>query len=248
MTPENGGCYGQRDPWLVAARRAARARQIFLRAEPNTITHLEQSIISLVRQVYDFMGWPGVVLLMAVESAAIPLPSEVIMPLSGWFLIRSHGLAVWWLLVAALLGALGNTLGSWITYWIGAAGGRPLLERFGRYVLVSSHDLDRADDWFRRFGGVAVFIGRLMPVVRTFISLPAGIAEMDFLSFSVLTFAGSFIWSLLLASAGYVLGANYERVSAWMRPFDLPIGLAIVALAALYVFRHVQSGRASAGG
>jgi membrane protein DedA with SNARE-associated domain len=186
------------------------------------------------------IGWPGVVLMMAIESAAIPFPSEVIMPLAGWFLIRDRGLSLWWLPVAALLGALGNTLGSWLTYWIGAAGGRPFLERHGRGLLITRDDLARADHWFQRYGKLAVFVGRLMPLVRTFISLPAGVAKMDLRAFSLLTFSGSFIWSLALVWAGYELGAGYERVRAVMRPFDLPIGLAIVAIIALYIYRHVR--------
>jgi membrane protein DedA with SNARE-associated domain len=184
--------------------------------------------------------------MMAIESAAIPLPSEVIMPLAGWFLIRSHGLPLWWLLVAALLGAVGNTLGSWLTYWIGAVGGRPLLERYGRYVLITRHDLDQADRWFGRFGGAAVFVGRLMPVVRTFVSLPAGVARMDLRTFTVLTLVGSFLWSLLLVSAGYVLGANFERVRHWLSAFDVPIVLLILILVALYVYRHTRRGMRSA--
>jgi len=214
--------------------------------EPATILHLEQSLITFIRQVYGVIGWPGVVVMMAVESAAVPLPSEVIMPFAGWFLIRDRGLPLWWLPVAALLGALGNTLGSWLTYWIGAAGGRPLLEHYGRVVLVAPDDLARADRWFRRFGGAAVFIGRLMPVVRTFISLPAGVARMDLRSFSTLTFAGSFLWSLALVCAGYLLGANYERVQAVIQPLDAPIGLAFALLAALYIYRHVRRAQSSA--
>jgi len=200
----------------------------------------------LIRQVYGIIGWPGVVVMMAVESAAVPLPSEVIMPFAGWFLIRDRGLPLWWLPVAALLGALGNTLGSWLTYWIGAAGGRPLLERYGRAVLVAPEDLARADRWFQRFGPAAIFVGRLVPVVRTFISLPAGVARMDLRSFSTLTFAGSFLWSLALACAGYLLGANYARVQAVMQPFDAPIGLAIISLVAFYTYRHVRRSQSNA--
>lgn len=179
---------------------------------------------------------------MAVESAAIPIPSELIMPLAGWFLIRSRDLPLWWLLVAALLGALGNTLGSWVTYAVGAAGGRPLLEHYGRYLLVSPQDLDRADRWFAQFGAAAVFVGRLMPVVRTFISLPAGVARMHLGGFSALTFIGSFLWSLALVSGGYVLGANYSQIRQWFGVFDLPIAAAIAALVILYVVRHRRSG------
>jgi membrane protein DedA with SNARE-associated domain len=178
---------------------------------------------------------------MAVESAAIPLPSEVIMPLAGWFLIRSRGLPLWWLPIAALLGAVGNVLGSWVTYGIGAAGGRPLLERYGRLVLVTAGDLDRADAWFSRFGGAAVFVGRLMPVVRTYISLPAGVARMDFRAFSLLTLVGSFIWSLLLVSAGYALGAGYERVREALAVLDVPIAAIIAALIVLYIVWHLRA-------
>ncbi|HTE87238.1 MAG TPA: DedA family protein [Dehalococcoidia bacterium] len=186
------------------------------------------------------MGWPGVVFMMAIESAAIPLPSEIIMPLAGWFLVRSGGLPLWWLLVAAVLGALGNTIGSWITYWIGAAGGRPLLERYGRYVLITNRDLDQSDRWFASYGGLAVLIGRLVPVVRTFISLPAGVALMDLRSFTLLTAGGSFLWSLMLASAGYALGANYERIRQWGGRLDVPIALLILLLLTLYIFRHTR--------
>ncbi len=183
--------------------------------------------------------------MMAVESAAIPLPSEIVMPLAGWFLIRSRDLPLWWLPIAALLGACGNLLGSWLTYGIGAAGGRPLLERYGRYVLIAHSDLDRADDWFARFGSPAVFVSRLVPVVRTYISLPAGVARMDLRAFSLFTLTGSFLWSLVLVSAGYALGASYERVRQWLGLLDLPIGLALVALIVLYIAWHLRRGHAA---
>lgn len=209
---------------------------------------MDRTLLDFISRIYELIGWPGVVVLMAIESAAIPLPSEIIMPLAGWFLIQSHGLGPWWLLLAALLGAAGNTLGSIATYWIGAVGGRPLLERYGRYVLLREHELDRADAWFRRYGSAAVFIGRLLPGVRTFISIPAGIARMDFALFNGLTFAGSFLWSLLLAWTGYVLGANYERVHHWMQPLEAPIAIAFLLLVAWYVYRHLQDGHTSSSG
>jgi len=182
---------------------------------------------------------------MAIESAAIPLPSEVIMPLAGWFLIRSPGHPEWWIVFAALLGALGNTLGSWITYAVGALGGRPLLDRYGRYLLISGEDLDTAERWFARRGYWAVFVGRLLPVVRTFISVPAGVARMDLSLFTVLTFSGSFLWSLLLAWAGYVLGANYDRIRTAFGPFDIVIVIVIVLLVAWYIVRHVRRAGAA---
>jgi membrane protein DedA with SNARE-associated domain len=183
---------------------------------------------------------------MAIESAAIPVPSEIIMPLAGWFLVRSQGLPLSWLLVAALLGAFGNTLGSLITYWIGAAGGRPLLEQYGRYVLISPHDLDESDKWFARYGGLAVFIGRLLPVVRTFISLPAGVARMDLRTFTLLTAAGSFLWSFWLASAGYALGANYDRLRQLGAWFDIVIVGGVAVVVVMYIARHVRAHRVTA--
>lgn len=209
---------------------------------------MNSALLNFISHVYALIGWPGVVVLMAIESAAIPLPSEIIMPLAGWFLIQSQGLSPWWLLLAALLGAMGNTLGSIVTYWIGAAGGRPLLERYGRFLLLREHELDSADAWFRRYGSAAVFIGRLLPGIRTFISIPAGIARMGFLLFVALTFAGSFLWSLLLAWAGYVLGANYQRVHSWIQPLEVPIAILLLLLLVWYVYRHVRGGQAPTAG
>lgn len=201
---------------------------------------IERQIIAFIAQVYDLIQWPGVVILMAIESACIPLPSELIMPLSGWMLIKAKGLDASFTLVAAFYGALGNTLGSALAYWVGAKGGRPLVERYGRYILISHHDLDRADRWFKRYGDWAVFFSRLLPVVRTFISLPAGISRMPFGRFMLYTFLGSFPWSWGLAYGGYLLGEHWEGLRAAMRPFDIPIIIVIVALVALYVWRHVR--------
>jgi membrane protein DedA with SNARE-associated domain len=212
-----------------------------LRRESPVIGHIDQTFLQFIQHIYTVIGWPGVVLLMAIESAAIPIPSEIIMPLAGWFLVRSQGLPLSWLVVAALLGALGNTLGSLVTYWIGAAGGRPLLERYGRFVLISHHDLDQADHWFARHGGLAVFIGRLLPVVRTFISLPAGVSRMDLGTFTLLTAAGSFLWSLWLVSAGYALGANYDRLRHLGTWFDVLVVGGIAVVVVMYVLRHVRT-------
>ncbi|MDP2936414.1 MAG: DedA family protein, partial [Dehalococcoidia bacterium] len=160
---------------------------------------IEYQILAVITQVYNSMGWYGVVLLMAIESANIPVPSEVIMPFSGWMLIRDKGLDAWYVILAGFYGALGCTIGSVVSYRVGAWGGRPLVERYGKYVLVSRHDLDLADRWFARWGDWAVFVARLLPVVRTFISFPAGISRMSFGKFTVLSFLGSFPWSLGLA-------------------------------------------------
>jgi membrane protein DedA with SNARE-associated domain len=177
---------------------------------------------------------------MAIESACIPLPSELIMPLAGWMLIKDRGLGPEWLLLAGLMGAIGNTIGSLIAYYAGAWGGRPLVEKYGKYILLSHHDLDLADRWFQRWGNLAVFVSRLLPVVRTFISLPAGISRMPVGKFALYSFAGAFPWSLGLAWAGYELGENWEDLRAWMRPADIPIVAVLLVLFGLYVYRHVK--------
>ncbi|MGI8553733.1 MAG: DedA family protein [Dehalococcoidia bacterium] len=204
---------------------------------------LEQSILDAVKHLYSLIGWPGVILLMAVESAGIPVPSEIIMPLAGWFLVQDKGHGFGYVLLAGVLGGLGNTIGSIVAYYIGAYGGRPLLERYGRYVLITRHDLDRADQFFVHRGSPAVLISRVLPVVRTFISFPAGIARMRFSSFVALTFAGSFVWSLALAWAGYLLGKDWERIRTVMRPFDYPIAAIILFAIAWFVWRHIQRSR-----
>lgn len=200
---------------------------------------IEQQILDFVRHVYGTLGWPGVVALMAVESACIPLPSEIIMPLAGWMLIRDRGQDLSLLLLAGFTGALGNLIGSLAAYAVGAYGGRSALERYGRYILITRHDLDRADRWFARYGDAAIFFSRLLPVVRTFISFPAGVSRMNVWKFSLYTLMGAFPWSLGLAYGGYVLGEHWEQLRAVMRPFDIPIILAILVLAAWYVARHV---------
>lgn len=186
------------------------------------------------------MQWPGVVLLMAIESACIPLPSELIMPLAGWMLIRALDLPVAYVLLAGAYGALGCTIGSALAYWVGQWKGRPFLEKYGRYFLVSRHDLDIADRWFSKYGSQSAFYSRLMPVVRTFISLPAGIARMHFIKFLVYTFIGSFIWCVGLAYGGYLLGEHWEQIREVMRPFDPFIIAALLILAGLYIYRHIR--------
>lgn len=205
---------------------------------------IEREILVFIQQTYDLLGWPGVVLMMAIESACIPLPSEIIMPLSGWMLIKAKGLDANYTFLAGFYGAIGNLLGSLIAYWLGRWGGRPAIERYGRYVLVSQHDLDTADRWFSRYGSFAVFFSRMLPVVRTFISFPAGIARANLAMFVALTFAGSLPWSTALAYAGFVLGEHWEQIRSAMRPFDVPIIIVLVALVGLYVYRHIKQSRA----
>jgi membrane protein DedA with SNARE-associated domain len=204
------------------------------------VTGLEQAILDFITATYNLLQWPGVVALMAIESALIPFPSELIMPLAGWLLIRDMSLPVSYVFAAGAYGALGNTIGSLIAYAVGMWAGRPLLDRYGRYILLSQHDLDMTDRWFKRSGGWTVFVSRLLPVVRTYISLPAGIAGMNIIKFTVYTFTGSFIWSTALAYGGYQLGEHWEQIRSAMRPFDPAIIAIIILLIILYIYRHVR--------
>ncbi len=204
---------------------------------------IEQSILNFINSVYTTIQWPGVIGLMAIESACIPLPSEIIMPLAGWMLVKAVGHSAGFNLVAGAYGAIGCVIGSVIAYWVGMRGGRPLLNRYGRYILISTEDLDRADRWFARNGDWAIFITRLLPVVRTFISFPAGIARMRFGRFVIYTFVGSFIWCAALSFAGYLLGEHWEEIRTVMRPFD-PVIVGVIVLAiAYYVYHHVRRAR-----
>jgi len=207
------------------------------------VTGLEQWILDIITATYDFLQWPGVVALMAVESACIPFPSELIMPLSGWMLIKEKALTAIYSLMAGAYGALGNTIGSVIAYYVGMLAGRPLLNKYGRYILISRHDLDVADRWFSRSGSWTVFVSRLLPVVRTYISLPAGIARMNMIKFLIYTFFGSFIWSTGLAYGGYLMGEHWEQLRNAMRPFDPVIIAIVILLVVYYIYRHVKHFR-----
>jgi membrane protein DedA with SNARE-associated domain len=204
---------------------------------------LEHQLVAFLTNLFQTIGWLGVVVIMTLESANIPIPSEVTMPLAGWMLIQARGLSAWHALwQGGLWGAVGCTLGSAISYALGAWGGRPLVERYGRYILIAEEDLEKADRWFARWGDWAAFISRLLPIVRTFISFPAGVARMNFPRFVSYSFAGSFIWCALLALGGYFFGEHWEELRAMMRPFDIPIALVIVAGLVYYVYHHVRKG------
>lgn len=201
----------------------------------------EHQVVLFLQNLIQTIGWAGIVLAMAVESACVPLPSEVTMPLAGWMLIQAKGLSVWHTFWAGWWGAVGCTIGSVFTYWVGAKGGRPLLEKYGKYVLIRPHDIEVADRWFSKYGEHTAFFSRLLPVVRTFISLPAGIARMNFVKFTVWSFVGSFIWCWGLGLAGYVFGEHWERVRALMRPFDIPIVIILAVLVGIFIYRHIKT-------
>jgi membrane protein DedA with SNARE-associated domain len=193
--------------------------------------------------VISSTGYLGIALLMGIESACIPLPSEIIMPFSGYLVYSGRFQLVW----VATAGAIGCNLGSAIAYWIGAHGGRPLVERFGRYVLLSRHDLDRTTNFFSKYGSITVFLARLLPVVRTFIALPAGIAKMPLLRFHIYTFLGSWPWCFALAYVGMRLGRSWEtdpRFKAIFHRFHLGVEAALLVAIVWFVWSHWKQRRA----
>ena len=184
----------------------------------------------------DVLGYPGVFFLMLVESCGIPMPSEIIMPFSG-FLVAVGKMNFW---AVSFVGAFANLAGSLIAYWIGLKGGRALIEKWGKYILISKCDLDLADRWFMRFGNWTVFFGRLLPVVRTYISFPAGIAKMEMKRFSLYTFAGDLPWSILFTWLGVKMGDNWEQIREKLHNFDLAIVVLIIIGIAWYIWRHIK--------
>lgn len=196
-----------------------------------------EALSRFVIHVISAMGYPGIVLLMAIESACIPLPSEIIMPFSG-YLVYTGQFNLWWVGVA---GAAGCNVGSIVAYYVGYYGGRPLVERYGQYVLLSRHDLEIADRWFARYGEATVFFSRLLPVIRTFIALPAGVMRMDFWRFNLYTFLGSLPWCLGLAYAGMKLGEHWNGLRGYFHKFDFVIGALLVLGFAWFLWTHLRN-------
>lgn len=200
-------------------------------------------MISLVEFVSNFviyiiqnLGYWGVFIGMTLESACIPLPSEIIMPFSGF--VVWQGSTNMTLLGITLVGALGNLLGSLIAYFVGLKGGRPFLEKYGRYVFISHSKLELADKWFARYGGEAVLISRMLPLIRTFISLPAGIAKMDLKKFSLYTLLGSLPWSFVLGYVGVQLGPNWEQITSYFHIMDIGVFIGIIGLIAYLLLSY----------
>ena len=205
------------------------------------ITILSGFIVAVI----STLGYGGIVLLMAIESACIPLPSEIIMPFSG-YLVSTGELKLWGVAIA---GAVGCVLGSLVAYWVGMYGGRPFIEKYGRYILLSRHDLDIADRWFAKRGEMIVFVSRLLPAIRTFIAFPAGVARMNLTRFVIYTFAGSLPWCLGLAYVGQKLGEQWDKddtLKTWFHRFDFLIGIAGVLFVAWWIWRHVKHSRPAA--
>ena len=186
--------------------------------------------------VISSLGYSGVVLLMAIESACIPLPSEIIMPFAG-FLVFKGEMTLWGV---ALAGAIGCVVGSIPAYYLGMYGGRPLVEKYGKWVLISHKDLNWGDQAFAKHGEIIIFIGRLLPAVRTFIAFPAGVASMNMTKFIVYTFVGSLIWCYLLALAGFKMGENWESLKVYFHEFHYVIAGAGLVFVIWYVRRHFK--------
>lgn len=181
-------------------------------------------------------GYAGITLLMAIESACIPLPSELIMPFAG-YLVYTGKMNLFW---AATAGAIGCNLGSLVAYEIGYYGGRPLVEKYGRWILMGRRELDWADRFFHSRGELAVVIARMLPVVRTFIALPAGVARMPRGKFHIYTFIGSWPWCFGLAYLGMKLGENWRSLGKYFRQFDAIIGVLLLTAIAWFIWSHWQ--------
>lgn len=202
---------------------------------------IDNFVIPFLDSLYGSVGYLGVSIAMAIESAMIPLPSELILPYAG-FLVSdptkleplTHGPWSFWIVV--IVATIGNTIGSVIGYYIGAWGGRPFLERWGKYLLIRPHEIELADRFFQKYGAATAFFSRLLPIVRTFISFPAGVARMNLFKFIVYSTAGAFLWSTALVWAGVQLGSRWTDIRHALQPFDLLIAVLVVALIALFIW------------
>jgi membrane protein DedA with SNARE-associated domain len=205
------------------------------------LAFIDQIVIPFLNALYGAVGYLGVMIAMAIESAMVPLPSELILPYAG-FLISDPGAIEplsggrWSFWVVVVVATVGNTLGSLVAYAIGAWGGRPFLERWGKYLLIRPHEIELAERFFDRYGPATAFLSRLLPVVRTFISFPAGVARMPLGKFIAYSTAGAFPWSILLVFAGQQLGANWVDIRHALQPFDLAIAGAVIFLVVLFIW------------
>ncbi len=212
--------------------------QCHLERDGFNLTELIEAVARFVTNYIAALGYWGVGIGMAIESANIPLPSELILPFGG-YLVSTGQLNFYG---AVMAGTVGGTVGSVLSYYLGLWGGRPLLIRYGRYFGFSMKHLEMADRWFKRYGEATVFFTRLMPVIRTFISLPAGISGMNFKRFLIYTFLGSLPWSILLVYVGLKLGQNWDAIKPWFHRLDVVIVLGIVAVV-LYFWHQSRKSR-----
>jgi membrane protein DedA with SNARE-associated domain len=225
------------------------------RAEEPVLAFIDQAVIPFLASLYGALGYAGVFVAMTIESAMIPLPSELILPFAGFLVSDPSRLepltgGPWSFWVVVVVATIGNTTGSLIAYAIGAWGGRPFLERWGRLLLIRPHEIEVGERFFRRWGAPTVFVGRLLPVVRTFISFPAGVVRMPIRTFVVYSTLGALPWSVLLAFAGVQLGEHWQDIRHALQPFDTAIVVAVVALIVLFAWWRLGTPgrRRGAGG
>jgi membrane protein DedA with SNARE-associated domain len=197
------------------------------------LSFIDEVVIPFLTGLYSAVGYVGLAFAMGIESAMIPLPSELILPFAGFLVSDPTAIEPitglpWNFWIAVVVATIGNTLGSLVAYAIGAYGGRPFLERYGRYLLIRPHEIEVADEFFRKYGAATVFFGRLLPIVRTFISFPAGVTRMPIGKFILYSTLGALPWSIALVYAGMQLGANWVEIREILRPFDLAIFIAVV--------------------
>lgn len=202
------------------------------------ITHLIDLIVVFVTGTVSAVGYLGVFVLMTLESACVPIPSEIIMPFSG-FLVTTGKLNLWGVTLA---GAFGNLVGAVITYAIGFYGGRPFILKYGKYFFVKEKEVHHAEKFFAKWGDWSVFLSRNLPVIRTFISLPAGVAEMPFIKFAIFSFLGSLPWCFALTYLGFILGSNWMVIREYGHYLDILAGLAIAAFVAKIIWDYYHNG------
>ena len=208
---------------------------------PTVFDFLNGPVRDLVTQIYEAVGYLGVALWVAVESVIIPIPSELILPFAGFLVGEAAAIepltgGPWQYWLVVLAGTIGATLGALVAYGIGAWGGRPLIERWGRLLGITDNDLDRTDAFFLRHGQAASFFGRMLPVIRSLVSFGAGVARMPLGPFVVFTFLGSLPWTMLLVFAGVQLGANWDEVGAVLKQFEYAILALLVVIAVAWVW------------
>jgi membrane protein DedA with SNARE-associated domain len=201
------------------------------------MNNLLPAISNIITHIISTLGYPGVGFLMALQTVAVPIPSEVILPFAGYL----ASLGRFNILIIAVVGGIGSCIGSSIAYYIGDFGGRALVHKYGKYLLISLNDLNLTEKFFARFGSLAVFVGQLLPIVRSFMGFASGLAKEDFKKFLISVFVGSFLWSWLLAYVGEKLGQNWQNLHSKFQHLDLVVILLIIFGVAFWIYKHTRN-------
>lgn len=196
--------------------------------------------ISVISAIILALGYPGIILLMALESACVPIPSEFVMPFAGYLAFSEHTFDLVGLTIA---GTVGNLIGAITAYWIGMKGGRPFVLKYGRYVLLRKRHLDLAERWFEKYGDATTLFSRMLPIIRTFISLPAGMGKMNFKKFVIFTTIGSIPWNFALAYIGFSLGPNWREIIVWFETLDFVVIIAVIAIVAFLIWTYFRRNK-----